>query len=165
MANLLLLFRVGKERYAIKALSVVEVIPKVNLSKIHQSPPNIVGQFNYQGQIVPVLDLNQLLGGIECRPVLSTRIVLVNLTQVGDTQQLLGLMVEQVTDTLRCDRTTPVQDSVALSQAAYLGEKLLYGEDMIQCLCIDQLLTTTVYNQLLTPIEADSHPIGSPVVS
>lgn len=163
MANLLLLFRVGKERYAIKALSVVEVIPKVNLSKIHQSPPNIVGQFNYQGQIVPVLDLSQLLGGVECKPVLSTRIVLVNLRQVGDAKQLLGLMVEQVTDTLRCDRTTPVQDSVALSQAAYLGEKLLYGEDMIQCLCIDQLLTSTVYDQILTPMETHDVPAESSV--
>lgn len=153
MANLLLLFRVGKERYAIKALSVVEVIPRVNLSKIHQPPPNIAGQFNYQGQIVPVLDLSKLLGGMECKPVLSTRIVLVNLAQGGDAKRLLGLMVEQVTDTLRCDQTTPVPDSVAISQATYLGEKLLYGEDMIQCLCIDQLLTSPVYNQTLKQME------------
>ncbi|NEQ52988.1 MAG: chemotaxis protein CheW [Leptolyngbya sp. SIO3F4] len=153
MANLLLLFRVGKERYAIKAQSVVEVIPRVNLNKIHQSPPNIAGQFNYQGQIVPVLDLSKLLGGKECRAVLSTRIVLVDLAQSDNAKKLLGLMVEQVTDTLKYDQTTPVQDSVSVSQATYLGEKLLYQEELIQCLHIEQLLTDTVYNQTLESME------------
>ncbi|MEM9265125.1 MAG: chemotaxis protein CheW [Cyanobacteria bacterium P01_F01_bin.13] len=165
MAGLLLLFRVGKEPYAIKATSVVEVIPRINLSKIHQPPPNIAGQFNYQGQIVPVLDLSKLLGGIGCRPVLSTRIVLVNLDQVGDTKQLLGLMVEQVTDTLGCDQTMPVQDSVTISQAAYLGEKLLYGDEVIQCLRIDQLLTKAVYSQTLKPIKTGNATAESSILS
>ncbi len=151
MANLLLLFRVRKERYAIKAVSVLEVIPRVNLSEIQQPPPNIVGQFNYQGQIVPVLDLSQLLGGIESRAVLSTRIVLVDLA--NDAKKLLGLMVEQVTDTLRRDQTTPIEEGVCLSQAAYLGEKLLYGEDVIQCLCLKELLASNSYNQALKPME------------
>lgn len=140
MENLLLLFRVGNKPYAIKAASVLEVIPKVNLSKVQQPLPNIVGQFNYQGQIVPVLDLSKLLGGQESRAVLSTRIVLVNLAKTNEAKGFLGLMVEQVTDTLRVDQTIPVDNSICLSQAAYLGDSLLYDNDVIQCLCLKQLV-------------------------
>lgn len=147
MANLLLLFRLGKERYAIEAVSVVKVIPRVNLSRIHHPPPNIVGQFNYQGKIVPVLDLSKLLGGVESRSVLSTRIVLVNLA--SDPRKLLGLMVEQVTDTLRREQTTPIEAGVCLSQAVYLGEKLLYRKEVIQCLYLEQLMASPSYSQIL----------------
>lgn len=152
MTDLLLLFRVGQERYAIDAISVVEVIPKVNLSTIHQPPLYVVGQFNYQGHIVPVLDLSQQLGKGVSRSVLSTRIVLMNLGQAQE-KKLLGLMVEQVTDTLRREQTTSIKDSVPLSQPAYLGEKLLYEEDIIQCLRINQLLSTDVYRQMLNSQE------------
>lgn len=150
MADLLLLFRVGQERYAIEAVSVVEVIPKVNLGSIHQPPPNIAGQFNYQGHIVPVLDLSQQLCATTSRAVLSTRIVLINLGQAAQ-KKLLGLMVEQVTDTLRRDHTTPIKKSVSLMQPAYLGEKLVYGEDIIQCLCVNHLLPADVYDQMISP--------------
>ncbi|MEM9217305.1 MAG: chemotaxis protein CheW [Cyanobacteria bacterium P01_F01_bin.150] len=150
MADLLLLFRVGRERYAIEAISVVEVIPKVNLSTMPKPPQHIVGQFNYQGHIVPVLDLSQQLGTAVSRSVLSTRIVLINLGQSGE-KRLLGLMVEQVTDTLRREHTRPIKDSMKLPQPSYLGEKLVYGKEIIQCLCVDQILSNNTYDQLLTP--------------
>ena len=153
MTNLLLLFRIGNERYAIPAVSVLEVIPKVHLQKIQQPPPNIVGQFNYQGQIVPVLDLSQLLGGMASRNVLSTRIVLVNLALTKGQKKLLGLMVEQVTDTLMRDQTQPIEKGVTLSRADYLGEKLLYENSVIQCLQIQHLLPSNVFNQVLDPLE------------
>lgn len=154
MANLWLLFSVGKERYAIQAVSVVEVVPRVNLSKINQPPPNIAGQFNYQGQIVPVLDLSQLLGGTASQAVLSTRIILINLAP-GDrsTKLLVGLMVEQVTDTIRREQTVPIEAGVSMAQTGYLGEKLLYKNDVIQCLCLEQLLEDTPYQQILETIE------------
>lgn len=150
MADLLLLFRVGQKRYALEAISVVEVIPRVNLSPVHQSPPYVVGQFNYQGQLVPVLDLSQCLGQQTSRAVLSTRIILVNLAKASSEKKLLGLMVEQVTDTLRHDQATPITASVSLSRPAYLGQKLVYDQDIIQCLCINQLLSTDAYDYMLT---------------
>ncbi|WP_204105292.1 MULTISPECIES: chemotaxis protein CheW [Spirulina sp. CCY15215] len=76
---LMLLFRVGKERYALDTTLVVEVIPKVDLIKYHGTQPAIAGRFNYQGRIVPVLDLSQFLAGEPCPAVLSTRIVIVDL--------------------------------------------------------------------------------------
>lgn len=152
MADLLLLFRVGQKRYALEALSVVEVIPRVNLSAVHQPPPHVVGQLNYQGQLVQVLDLSQCLGQQSSRAVLSTRIVLVNLAPAHAEKRLLGLMVEQVTDTLRQDQATPITDSVSLSRPAYLGPKLVYDQEIIQCLRINQLLSTDAYDHILTSL-------------
>ena len=109
MAQLMLLFRVGAERYALETTSVVKIIHRVELSKIHDVMEAsahfaMSGRFNYHGQTVPVLDLTQLLGGGPTRPALGTRIVLVRLALSGrgsKQQHLLGLLVEQATEILR----------------------------------------------------------------
>lgn len=105
MTQLMLIFRLGSERYALATTSVVEIIPRVALSGAqggalsgaqsgalgytHQAKPTstgspeatlpIAGRFNYHGQVVSVLDLSQILKGTRSRPALGTRIILVAL--------------------------------------------------------------------------------------
>ena len=149
---LMLLFRVGKERYALDTTLVVEVIPKVDLIKYHGTQPAIAGRFNYQGRIVPVLDLSQFLAGEPCPAVLSTRIVIVDLDIRQPRKQLLGLMVEKATETLTGDRVSPVEDTFPLSQHSYLGEVLLQDRQIVQCLQVDRLLSEN-WENLANPRE------------
>ncbi|MCD6059922.1 MAG: cheW-like domain protein [Moraxellaceae bacterium] len=95
---LYLLLQLGGDRYALDAGSVVEVLPLVELRHLPQAPPGIAGIFSYHGTPVPVLDLCLLALGRPVRRRFSTRIVLVALP---DSDRLLGLMAEQVTQTLR----------------------------------------------------------------
>ena len=150
---LMLLFQVGKTRYALETASVVKVIPRVELARYHGASPSVAGRFNYQGQIVPVLDLCQLLGNRPSQALLSSRIILVKLD--ANQSRLLGLLVEQVTETLTADQVDQIhhtEDSL-LSQHPYLGDVLLKQQEMIQCLRVDQLLSEQVHNQLLIPLE------------
>lgn len=149
----MLLFRVGSDRYAVETTSVVKVIPRVELTPYQGASPVVAGRFNYQGQIVPVLDLSQLLGNTCSRAVLSSRIILV--CPNANQSRLLGLLVEHVTETLtidQVDQIDQVEDGL-LSQQPYLGSALLKQQDIIQCLRVDQLLSEQVYNSLLVPIE------------
>ncbi|MBP0019568.1 MAG: chemotaxis protein CheW [Cyanobacteria bacterium SBLK] len=150
---LMLLFRVGKERYALDTTSVVEVIPKIDLIEYRGTQPSVAGRFNYQGQIVPVLELSRILGETPCLAVLSARIILVDLAPTGSSPRLLGLLVEQATETLSGDRVHPAENSIQLSQQPYLGDVVLQEQMMIQCLHPERLLSEQSYDQLITPLE------------
>jgi len=91
---LLLVFNVAAQAYAIPAKSVVEVVPAVPLQPQRDQLPTL----NYRGGRVPVLDLRQHYLGEPTTFSLTTRIVLVG--ESGQTPAL-GLLAEQVTDTLR----------------------------------------------------------------
>jgi chemotaxis-related protein WspB len=84
---LLLLFHVGQERYALESERVVQVFPNLLLKEINHAPEYISGLFNYQGQIIPVLDLSYLIQGKACPNLLSTRIILVK-SQANSTNSI-----------------------------------------------------------------------------
>ncbi|WP_448286444.1 chemotaxis protein CheW [Phormidesmis priestleyi] len=124
----MLLFRAGDNLYAIASAQVVEVIAIVTLRKLDQVPPYVAGVLNYHGSIVPVIDLCSLIVGTPCRSRYSTRIIMMKDTS----DRLLGLLAEQVTETLSQDDTELSPIEVPLSNAPYLGEILMNGNRMIQ---------------------------------
>ena len=80
---LFLLFHLGKDRYALDASRVVEVVPLLTLRRIPQAPRGVAGIFNYRGQPVPAVDLGELMLGQPASPRLSTRIILVHYPDDG----------------------------------------------------------------------------------
>ncbi|MEM9541961.1 MAG: chemotaxis protein CheW [Cyanobacteria bacterium P01_E01_bin.42] len=159
----MLLFQVGKERYALETASVVAVIPRVDLLEYHGTSSIVAGRFNYQGQIVPVLDLSRILGETPCPTALSARIIVVDLAPKGAAKQLLGLLAEQVTETLSGDRVARVENGMQLSQRSYLGEIMLQEQTAIQCLHPDRLLSEQSYDRLVTPLELFAPETGEAI--
>src|SRR4051812_11201026 len=100
---LFLLFKLGKDRYAIEASRVVEVVPLLELRKIPQAPEGIAGVFNYRGKPVPAIDLCQLTVNQRAAHRLSTRIIVINSADSRGRHQLLGLIAEHATEMLRKD--------------------------------------------------------------
>lgn len=157
----MLLFHVGLENYALETHSVVEIIHRVELNKVHGMSAVMAGRFNYHGQLVPVLDMSQLLGGRPSRLALGTRIVLVQPAsaeqgecpyeppyELPSEAQLFGLLVEQVTETLDGSQCTQAAKSIDETQSPYFGKTLLYQQKMIQCLHTDKLFAQLGYNAL-----------------
>jgi len=85
-----LLFRVGSEIFAIPADDIDAVLPVPELEHLAHAPDHFVGLLRHHGRLVPVLDVNILQGQAACRPVISTRILL-----VSSAEGALGLLVEQ----------------------------------------------------------------------
>src|SRR2546425_5637953 len=100
---LFLLFQLGKDRYALAASRVVEVVPLVALKQLPQAPKGVAGIFNYRGRPVPALDLSALTLDHPASERLSTRIIIVNYPDAGGTDHLLGLIAENATEMLRKD--------------------------------------------------------------
>ncbi|MDJ0581112.1 chemotaxis protein CheW [Crocosphaera sp.] len=147
---LLLLFHLGDERYAIDSKKVVEIIPQVLLRKLYQAPKYVAGVFNYRSKIVPAIDLCYLIGEYPCRHCLSTRIIIVNYPMADGTSRYLGLMAERVTDTLYKSENEWRSKEVTSEIAAYFGEIIPEKDGMIQTLRVDQLLSNTQRNWLLS---------------
>jgi chemotaxis-related protein WspB len=145
----MLLFNVGNERYAIASQEVVEIIPLVLLKTLPHKPEHIAGVFNYHGSIVPVIDLCQLMRGKPCADNLSTRIILVNYCGRNLTQHILGLMAEQVVETLHKSESEFVDANIHLDAAPYLGKMILDDKGMIQCIRIEYLLSAAEQVNLL----------------
>jgi len=141
---LFLLFQLGKDRYAVEASQVVEVLPLLNFKKIPQAPPGVAGAFNYRGAPVPVIDLSELTIGNPSRQRLSTRLVLVNYPLESGGRRILGLIAEHATETVRLEPTDFLNVGVTVDEAPYLGPVAKDERGLIQWIEVKQLLPESV---------------------
>lgn len=159
---LMLLFYVGENLYALDSAQVVEVIPRVDLRKIHHVPDYVAGMFKYRGAIVPVIDLCHLIQGKPSRSYLSTRIIMVNYTGKDNIKRYVGLMAERVTETLNKPDNDVVDASNQLNEApGYLGEMLMDDKGMIQRIRLEYLLSDSQHKYLLAARKDNSNDTGN----
>ena len=143
--SLFLLFRIGNERYALQAIEVAEVLPRLPLKPIAKAPSWVAGVFAYRGAVVPVIDLSALTFGQPAELRTSTRLVLVHYRpQASDPGQLLGLILEQATDTLRCNPADFQPYGLDNRQAPYLGPVREDQQGLLQWIRVADLLDAQV---------------------
>ncbi|MBD8095828.1 purine-binding chemotaxis protein CheW [Pseudomonas fluorescens] len=142
---LFLVFHIGSERFALKATEVVEVLPRLPLKPIAQAPVWVAGIFAHRGALVPVIDLSALTFGTVAHARTSTRLVLVNYQpQPWSQARWLGLILEQATDTLRCDPAEFHPYGLDNRQAPYLGPVREDALGLMQWIGVAELLTDDV---------------------
>ncbi|MCW8276910.1 purine-binding chemotaxis protein CheW [Pseudomonas sp. PCH199] len=142
---LFLVFRIGSERYALQAIEVAEVLPRLPLKPIAHAPHWVAGVFGWRGAVVPVIDLSALTFGTPAQARTSTRLVLVNYRPDESSQgQLLGLILEQATDTLRCDPAQFQPYGLDNRQAPYLGPVRKDEQGLLQWVRVADLLDERV---------------------
>jgi len=138
---LFLLFKLGKDRYAIETSRVVEVVPLLELRIIPQAPNGFAGVFNYRGKPVPAIDLCQLTVGQPAAPRLSTRIIVIHCTDARGRYQLLGLIAEHATETMRKDPNEFARPGFKFGSGPSLGPILLDPNGAIQWINDEHLLS------------------------
>jgi chemotaxis-related protein WspB len=156
---LYVLFQLGKNRYALEARRVVEVVPLLALKPFPGAPRGVAGLFIYRGQPVPALDLCVLTLGRPAREALSTRILILQHHPPAGERQLIGLIAERATGTLRRDKKDFVEAGVKLTSAPFLGPVLLDDQGLIQLLDAQKLLDEGGHPLRLTQfVEAGDAP-------
>ena len=141
---LLLCFSLGDERFAMDASMVQEIVPRVRLKKLPETPPWVAGVICYHGQAVPVIDLCALHINRKASAYLSTRMILVHFTASDQTEHLLGLLAERVIETCRFDRKDIQPSGVETPDALDLGGIIHDPKGMLQWVDIDKLLPEPV---------------------
>jgi chemotaxis-related protein WspB len=152
---LFLLFQIGKDRYALEARQVIEVLPLVNFKRIPGAPPGVAGVFDYHGTPVPLIDLTELAMGTPSRAKMSTRIVLINYIERSGEKHRLGLIAEYVMETLQRAESDFVDSGVAAAVSPYLGSVTTEKGGIIQRIDVSQLLPKSIREQLFCePVDA-----------
>jgi chemotaxis-related protein WspB len=154
---LFLLFRIGGDLYALEAGRIGEVLPMVQTKALAGAPRGVVGVMNHRGVPVPVLDPGAILLGRPARHQLSTRIVLVRAGAAASASSgWLGLILEQATETLRCNPADFVPVGAAGGAVPFLGRVLAHPRGLIRWVEPDRLLPETLSSAL------SSQPAASP---
>jgi chemotaxis-related protein WspB len=141
---LFLVFQLGKDRYAVEANRVVEVLPLLEIKRLPQAPRGIAGIFNLRGRPVPALDLSELTFGQAARQRLTTRIILIQHADANGQPRLLGLIAEYVTQTIRKEPSDFINPGVTLNSAPYLGPVLMDSLVPIQWLHAEHLISEPI---------------------
>jgi chemotaxis-related protein WspB len=156
---LFVLFHLGKDRYALEAGRVVEIVPLLALKKIPQAPRGVAGMFIYRGRPVPALDLCEITLGRPAVEHLSTRILIVNYSPTPGTEQLVGLIAERATATIRHDPKEFVASGARLGAPPFIGPMLTDEHGVIQLLSPEKILQERGPALLFAPpMEADHAP-------
>jgi len=147
---LYLLLRMGTERYALEARRIVEVVPLVMLRPLPHTPDYVAGLFDYRGSWVPVIDLCQLTRGLPCASHQTTRIILVNYPGADGHIHILGLLAEQVTETIKLKDTDFHPAGIQVPAAPYLGELVKSADTLVQHLEIEHVLPDALRQTLFS---------------
>lgn len=153
---LLVTFQVNNQHYAISAMSVKEIIPMVKVRELPGTPDFVRGVFNYRGALAPVIDVTRMLSGTPTTEQLSSRIILVNYPETGESGHILGLLAEHATGTAVRDEETFTDSGVDSPDAPWMGKISVGGKELIQVVKIENLLTDELKSKLFTVSKENS---------
>lgn len=91
--NKVVVFRVGKEEFAVTIAAVKEVQPWTQPTPVPEAPPMVEGVMNLRGDIIPVIDLGRLFRTARLKSSEESKTIVMEL----DGQQA-GFIVDDVTE-------------------------------------------------------------------
>lgn len=151
---LFLVFRLDKDRYALPAQQVVEVLPLLQLKQWPKAAHGVAGICTYRGRPLPVLDLSELCLGRPAPRRLSTRLLVVRYPDAREPARLLGLIAEDATDTVCIDPGDFVDAGVRTDGAPFLGPVVAHGDGLLQRVNVAALLPAALRDALFVEAEA-----------
>jgi len=95
-----LTFKSGELVYGITIENVVEIITNHTITKLPMVPDYVLGIMNLRGQIVPVVDIKQLMSRRICEKTSDTCIIILEVEKVS-----IGIMVDTVLQVINIKNT------------------------------------------------------------
>jgi chemotaxis-related protein WspB len=135
---LMLLFHIGEELFACDSDLVVEIVPIVKLQKIPHAPPYFSGLLNFGSIPIPVIDLRLLIEEKPCSMMMHTRIVIIKNPVQNSPQDLIGLMVEKMTEIFEEDIKNFLDSGINVKELPFFGGILNRNDYHIQFIDVSQ---------------------------
>jgi purine-binding chemotaxis protein CheW len=101
-ARQVLTFRLGDETYGIDILRVKEIRGWSPVTRVPQSPPQVLGVLNLRGAIVPIIDL-RLRFALPSAAFTPVTVIIVISVRTADGAKECGLVVDAVSDVIDLD--------------------------------------------------------------
>jgi len=136
----MMVFHIGRERFALPLASVVRVLPVARLKALPGAPDFVRGLLDLHGEALPVIDVSSLAGTPPDAVRYDTRILLVDVQSRGRTRRL-GLKCERVAGVAVVDG--PLLDA-GVACAPWLGQVAPDTHGMLQLVDPARLLAPDV---------------------
>ncbi len=147
---LLLTMNIGSERYALDARHIIEVIPLIKIEHVPKVDASIVGIFNYRGTPVPVIDLCIFFDNRKCRNSLGSRIIITQIKMPDESDKIIGLMAEQMTEVIKCDEKDFSSNGINAANARFLNQVYQYGDEILQIIDVTKIIPDSISKQIST---------------
>ena len=136
-------FRLGKEGYALEVMRVQEVLDMQSLTEVPGGPKYLLGVINLRGHVVPVYDLRMPFGLTRAAQPSQVPSVLIVETQLGESQ-VTGLVVDRVSDVLEFSpEEVQPPPQLGLGKATPFVRGLIrHQEGFLLVLDVDRVLST-----------------------
>lgn len=136
-------FRLGKEGYALEVMRVQEVLDMQSLTEVPGGPKYLLGVINLRGHVVPVYDLRMPFGLPKVTQPAQVPSVLIVETQLGE-NQVTGLVVDRVSDVLEFSpEEVQPPPQLGLGKATPFVRGLIrHQEGFLLVLDVDRVLST-----------------------
>lgn len=154
-------FILQNEQYLLAIRQVREVIPYVKCKVIPHAPAYLAGLINYRGDSLPVIDVSQLMYDTSSRIRIGTRIAIVQIVCEGRKPLVVGLLLENVTETVDVDESGFKRSGAEIPQSKYLGEVVTDQHAMLQRINIEHILPDEAWQILLARDAASEEGAGA----
>ena len=134
-------FNLDEFRYVLSISDVVEIIPYVKLTAIPNLPDYISGLCNYRGLSVPVIDLCSLFIERPCDKKLSTRIIVIEVTENSLNKKMVGLMVEKATEIVKIEEDSFMDAGVYGDDMPCLGPVMADNSGLVSRIYPDEIFS------------------------
>jgi chemotaxis-related protein WspB len=151
---LCLVFSLDAEHYLLNVAQIHLLLPLIRLKTIAGAPPWVAGLFEYHQQMVPVIDLAQATIGRPSEQLSSTRLALVDYVSEQHETRLLGVILENAVDTLRCNENDFDSSGLDIRDTPFLGSVLRHENRLLQLLT-PNLMIPGHLQAMLFPSESD----------
>jgi chemotaxis-related protein WspB len=151
---LLLIFQAGGQTYGLGTRNVIEVAPYPWCTPLPHAPPYVAGLAPWRGRTVPVIDLPALIVGTAARPLLSTRLLVVEYATPDGRSHPLGLVAEKAVEAIVVEESRREAQKVKIPEAPYLNGTVEHAGRLVQRLSLDELLPASVRDLLFPEWEA-----------
>ena len=139
-ADKLVMFRLGEDHFAADIFAVERVLRYAPPTGVPDMPPYNEGVMDYQGRVVPVVNLRRRFELEPMPPVAETRILVLNVSG-----EWIGIVVDGVTEVVAFDRSAlsaPPKLFRGLARE-YVKGIIRQGERLVIYLDVEHLLSST----------------------
>jgi purine-binding chemotaxis protein CheW len=137
-------FRLGKEGYALEVMRVQEVLDMQSLTEVPGGPKSLLGVINLRGHVVPVYDLRTPFGLPKDPKPAQVPSVLIVETIPGSDYQVTGLVVDRVSDVLEfsAEEVQPPPQLGLGKATPYVRGLIRHQDGFLLVLDVDRVFST-----------------------
>ncbi|HRP02230.1 MAG TPA: chemotaxis protein CheW [Candidatus Kapabacteria bacterium] len=138
----LLPFDINNNYFALDIKNIIEIIPIVRIETIIEANKNICGLINFRGELIPVVDLKKYMFNENSQLLLSSRIIIYKYTK-----QVIGLIIEELTDTIELDTSKLIAESNSLSGSNLIKAYYIDDENTVKVINIENIFRAVFPNE------------------